>query len=88
MMKRIFLTLGILFLQMGYLIACPVCERNQPKILRGITHGAGPESNWDYLIVWTTVLIVLATLFFSIKWILKPGEKSEQHIKRFILNND
>ncbi|MBS1775919.1 MAG: hypothetical protein JSS64_06520 [Bacteroidetes bacterium] len=87
-MKRIFLTLGILFLQMGYLIACPVCERNQPKILRGITHGAGPESNWDYLIVWTTVLIVLATLFFSIKWILKPGEKSEQHIKRFILNND
>lgn len=88
MMKRIFLTLGILFLQIGYLIACPVCERNQPKILRGITHGAGPESNWDYLIVWTTVLIVLATLFFSIKWILKPGEKSEQHIKRFILNND
>ncbi|MBS1589193.1 MAG: hypothetical protein JST52_06225 [Bacteroidetes bacterium] len=87
-MKRIFLTLGILFLQIGYLIACPVCERNQPKILRGITHGAGPESNWDYLIVWTTVLIVLATLFFSIKWILKPGEKSEQHIKRFILNND
>ncbi|MBS1782336.1 MAG: hypothetical protein JSS78_04665 [Bacteroidetes bacterium] len=87
-MKRIFFTIGILLLQMGYLIACPVCERNQPKILRGITHGAGPESNWDYLIVWTTVLIVIATLYFSIKWIVKPGEKSEQHIKRFILNND
>jgi len=68
-------------------IACPVCERNQPKVLRGVTHGAGPESQWDYVIVWTTVAIVLLTLFFSVKWLIRPGEKSEKHIKRMILNN-
>jgi len=67
--------------------ACPVCERNQPKVLKGIIHGAGPESQWDYVIVWTTVAIVLLTLVFTIKWIVRPGEKSDTHIKRAILNN-
>ena len=67
--------------------ACSVCERNQPKVLRGITHGAGPESRWDYLIVLVTIAIVLVTLFFSVKWLLWPGEKSSRHIKRFILKD-
>jgi hypothetical protein len=68
--------------------ACPACSRNQPKILRGIVHGAGPESRWDFLIVWTMVAIVVCTLFFSAKWLIWPGEKSDGHIKRFILNNE
>ena len=68
-------------------IACPVCERNQPRVLKGITHGAGPNNRWDYIIVWTAVVIVLATLFFSVKWLIRPGEKSASHIKRSILNN-
>ncbi|MFT3677628.1 MAG: hypothetical protein QM781_17185 [Chitinophagaceae bacterium] len=67
--------------------ACPVCERNQPKVLKGITHGAGPESQWDYVIVLSTVAITLLTLFFTVKWIMRPGEKSHTHIKRVILNN-
>lgn len=67
--------------------ACPACERNQPKILRGITHGAGPEHQWDYIIIAAVIAIVLATLFFSVKWLIRPGEQSQNHIKRFILNN-
>ncbi len=67
-------------------IACPACEKKQPKILAGITHGAGPDSNWDYVIVWATVLIVLATLFYTVKWLIKPGENSGNHIKRTVLN--
>lgn len=67
--------------------ACEVCERNQPKLLKGITHGAGPDGNWDYLIVGVTMVIVALTLFFSVKWAIKPGEKSKKHIKRFILDN-
>jgi hypothetical protein len=70
-----------------WVAACEVCERNQPKVLRGISHGAGPESKWDYVIVWITIAIVVLTLFYSIKWLIKPGEKSDRHIKRFILNN-
>jgi hypothetical protein len=68
-------------------MACPVCERNQPAILKGITHGSGPDSQWDYLIVTIAVVIVLYTLFYSVKWLVRPGEKSESHIKRMILNN-
>ncbi len=66
--------------------ACPVCEKQQPEILRGITHGAGPNSNWDYVIVWSAVVIVLFTLYFSVKWLIRPGEQSQTHIKRFILD--
>jgi hypothetical protein len=86
-MKRILLTLS-LFFSAVWAIACPVCERNQPAILRGITHGAGPESKWDYVIIWIAIVIVAATLFFSVKWLLHPGERSGDHIKRFILNNE
>lgn len=86
-MKKILLSTALL-LNALYVFACPVCERNQPKILKGITHGAGPESKWDYLIVWIMVAIVFCTLFFSIKWLISPGERSDGHIKRFILNNE
>lgn len=82
-------TAFLLLLLPGYLaVACPVCDKQQPKVLRGITHGTGPDSNWDYVIVWAAVIIVVFTLFYSVKWLLKPGEKSKDHIKHFILNAD
>jgi hypothetical protein len=80
----------LLILLAGYNAAksCPACEAQQPKVLRGITHGAGPQSNWDFLIVSVAAVIVLATLFFSVKWLIWPEEKGEKHIKRIILNYD
>lgn len=66
--------------------ACPVCEKQQPKILKGISHGTGPSSNWDYVIILAAVVIVLATLFYTIKWLVQPGEKETNHIKRTVLN--
>ena len=69
-------------------LACPVCEKQQPEILRGITHGIGPGSNWDYIIVWSAVVIVVFTLYFSVKWLIRPGERSQTHIKRFILDTE
>ncbi|MBN9481938.1 MAG: hypothetical protein BGO70_15305 [Bacteroidetes bacterium 43-93] len=86
-MRKTLLTIPFL-LNAVWALACPVCERNKPKILRGITHGSGPESRWDYMIVCVAIAIVLYTLFFSIKWLIRPGEKSDRHIKRFILNNE
>lgn len=65
--------------------ACPVCERNQPKLLRGIVHGKGPDSNWDYISVWITVIISVVALFYTVKWLIKPGEKDENHIKYSII---
>lgn len=73
----------------GYVAsACPACEKQQPAIFRGITHGTGPDSRWDYLIISVTVVIVLLTLFYSVKWLIKPGEKSADHIKQLILSQE
>lgn len=90
-MKKFFLTASLfaaLWLPAIASFGCPACEKQQPKILRGITHGAGPQSNWDYAIVWAAVAVVFFTLFFSVKWLWKPGEQSGKHIKRWILENE
>ncbi len=84
-MQKILITLTLLFLYVP-LMACPVCEKQQPQLLKGITHGAGPESNWDYLIISVMVAIVLVSLYFSLIWIIKPGENKQTHIKHTVLN--
>lgn len=66
--------------------ACPVCENQQPAITKGITHGAGPQSNWDWLIIAIIALITVLTLAYSIKFLIIPGEKEKNHIKQSILN--
>ena len=66
-------------------MACPVCERQQPKVTMGLTHGAGPGSNWDWVIIIFMSIITLLTLFYSIKYLVKPGEKREDHVKQSIL---
>ena len=86
-MKKVFSTVVLLHLAVGVIVACTVCGKQQPKITRGITHGTGPQSDWDYVIVCATALIVLISLYYAIKWIAKPGESENSHIKhsRFIL---
>lgn len=85
MMKK-YALLIILLLISKWSIACPVCEEQQPKILKGISHGAGPASNWDWVIVGITAVLVLVTLFYTVKWLVKPGESSETHIKRLFID--
>lgn len=86
-MKKTFLFIASLF-QTIAAFACPVCDKQQPKILRGIAHGAGPESGLDYIIVWTVVIVALITLFYSIKYLIGPREAETTHIKRTILTFD
>lgn len=80
------LSIFILFI-VQIAIACPVCEKQQPKITQGLTHGAGPQSNWDWVIIAIISLITVLTLIYSLKYLIKPGEKSENHIKQSILSN-
>ena len=84
-MRKIFLLLAVL-LTAKVVFSCPVCKKQQPKVLQGISHGTGPQSNWDYVIVIAVALLVVATLFYSVKSLLKPKEQSENHIKYSILN--
>ncbi len=86
-MKKILLIV-LMMISGGVLYACTVCEKRQPKLFQGITHGTGPDSQWDYVIVSVTAAIVLFTLYFSIKWMIHPGEKSDNHIKRTVLKNE
>ncbi len=85
-MKKVILSSTILFFSF-IANACPVCERAKAKTAFGsISHGAGPTSNWDYVAVWITIIAVLLTLFYSIKYLVKPKEKNNDHIKYTILN--
>ncbi len=66
--------------------ACDACQKQQPKVLQGISHGTGPQSDLDMPIIGVSAIIVLITLVFSVKYLVKPNEKNADHIKRTILN--
>jgi hypothetical protein len=85
-MKQTITLLTIFILNISLAMACPVCEKQQPKLLRGITHGAGPQSNWDWVIVGIIAAITLFTFLFSAKYLLFPKEKNADHIKHQILH--
>ncbi|MFN0082159.1 MAG: hypothetical protein ACKVOM_06535 [Ferruginibacter sp.] len=85
-MKKILIALLLMF-AVFFVNACPVCERAKAKTVFGsITHGAGPTSNWDYVAVAIAIISVLLTLIFTIKYLVKPNEKNNDHIKYSILN--
>lgn len=65
--------------------ACEVCQKQQPKVTQGLTHGAGPQSNWDWVIIAVISAITLLTLMYSIKYLIKPRENNTNHIKQSIL---
>lgn len=84
-MMRILVSVGILLLSMPAW-ACDVCTKQQPEVLKGISHGTGPQSSWDMPIIWTSAVVVLTTLFFAVKFLVHPNEGDPEHIKRSILN--
>lgn len=77
--KNIAVTLCLLYT--SYLFACDTCKLRQPKVTQNLTHGAGPESDWDWFIVAIVIAITLLAFFYSVKYLVKPGEKNKNHIK-------
>lgn len=80
------LIIAILF-WINFIKACDACSLQQPKITRNLTHGTGPEGRFDWIIVSVFATITLFTLIFSLKFLINPKEKNEDHIKRQILNS-
>ena len=77
----------LFFLSIQIATACPVCKQQQPKITQDLTHGAGPQSNWDWVIIAIITIITVLTLVYSLKYLIKPGEENADHIKQSILGN-
>ena len=86
MKLKIFLFL-LTFLTVQIATACPICEKRQPKITQGLTHGTGPQSNWDWVIIALITTLTLLTFVYSLKYLIKPGERNMNHIKQSILSN-
>lgn len=68
--------------------ACEVCKNNQPRPLKGITHGVGPTGTIDYIIITIATIIVAVALFLSIKYLVKPKEGNSGHIKNIVLDEN
>lgn len=68
-------------------LACDACKAQQPKFLQGITHGAGPASNWDYVVVSLMVLVTVYSFYALVKCLVKPADKGHDRIKNMILNS-
>ncbi|MFP3833585.1 hypothetical protein [Chryseobacterium joostei] len=78
----------ILILWSSYALACDACQLRQPEITKDLTHGAGPESSWDWFIVGIVILITVLAFIFSVKYLIKPGEKDEKHIKYSVFSDE
>lgn len=87
-MKNYVIIILTIILLLSFSTACPVCEKQQPEITQGLTHGTGPQSNWDWVIIFIMTAVTLLIFIYSLKYIFKPGEKNPLHIKQSILNNE
>lgn len=86
-MKNKLFTIIALFISAASM-ACDLCKAKQPKGFENITHGEGPEGNLDYIIMLVAIVIVGFTLIMSVKYLVKPKEKDENHIKYLVLNEE
>lgn len=79
---------AILFflLVINFAFACEACKLQQPKVTRDFTHGIGPRGDYDWIIVGVIAVITVLTFIYSMKFLLKPGEKDADHIKYSIFN--
>ena len=85
-MRKLISSVFLFVVSATSVFACPVCERNKPKLLQGITtHGSRPDSNWDYVIVIAAIILLFISLYYAVKWLLNPKERNSDHIKYSII---
>lgn len=73
-------------LVVNFAFACDACKLQQPAVTRDYTHGVGPRGQFDWIIVAIIAALTIFTFVYSLKYLVKPGEKGQDHIKNSILN--
>lgn len=82
-MKTKLISTGFLWLiSFVSLIACPVCDKRQPKGFAGITHGTGPEGAFDYWMLYGSIAVVTVTLLLFIRFMIRPETAAMRHLKQ------
>jgi len=79
---------GVLILISAYALACDACKLQQPEATKEWTHGTGPESDWDWFIVGIVVLLTIVAFYYSVKYLVTPGEKDKHHIKYTVFSDE
>lgn len=85
-MKKIKISFLLFLLGTVYYPACEACKLQQPELTQDLTHGTGPQSNWDWAIVLLIAVITVYTFIYSLKYLIRPGERNKKHIKHSILD--
>ena len=69
--KTCYLTIVFCLLSLRSL-ACPACQKRQPKGFANITHGTGPEDLFDYVMLYGSIVVVVLSFGLLIYYSLKP----------------
>ena len=80
MKKNLIVLLGFLLLALPAL-ACPVCEKQQPKGFATITHGVGPGGPFDYAMLYGSIAVV-ALVFGCFFWFLARPDNPRNRARR------
>ncbi|OOQ57826.1 hypothetical protein BC343_13685 [Mucilaginibacter pedocola] len=85
-MRKYIVTIPVILVS-GTAFGCDACKKQQ-SFFTGISHGRGPESTWDYLIVALMVIVTLYVLFAALNCMFRPYENHRSHIKYTFIESD
>lgn len=67
--------------------ACEACKAQQPRLVRGLVHGAAPQGVADYLVVALALAGLVGVAVLAVRCLARPAEQQTRHIKRTILHD-
>ena len=76
-MKKLLILLLFLLPWALPVLACPVCEKNQPRGFAGITHGVGPQGPFDYVMLYGSIAIVVVTFVLFFRYLVRPNYRRD-----------